>query len=272
VVARTAHITSLTAASAVLALAVGGGALASNAAPGAPTNLFRACVHHHSGEIRLVDHKAECRRRERFLTWNAEGPAGPAGPPGPVGQTGATGPTGQTGAAGPKGETGAAGPAGPGGPQGPAGEDGADGPAGPAGERGPAGPPGLSGVLEATRGFGPVNFEAFQASLTVITLRDVPVGDYAVTAKVAVRASGESTFTATRCQLRAGALVIDQSREAVPGGANAFTVPLQATASLSASSSFSVVCTVPGGGGFASDAKLAATRVDRATSVADPGA
>src|SRR6478736_6517080 len=72
------------------------------------------------GKIRLIDPDAangkpnttECKKNERALDWNAQGPTGPQGPKGDTGATGATGPQ------GPKGDTG------PTGPQGPAGDPG----------------------------------------------------------------------------------------------------------------------------------------------------
>ena len=72
--------------------------------------------------IRLIDpaatagkpNSADCKKGEKALDWNAQGPTGPTGP---TGDTGATGPTGPTG---PNGDTGATGPTGPTGPRGPA--------------------------------------------------------------------------------------------------------------------------------------------------------
>jgi hypothetical protein len=99
-----------------------------------------ACQKKSGGFVRVVHDASQCKKTEKVLTWNAEGPpgpqgaagaAGPAGPPGPAGPAGVAGPQGLPGA---KGEPGAQGAAGPAGAQGPAG------PAGPAGPQGPAGP------------------------------------------------------------------------------------------------------------------------------------
>ena len=85
------------------------------------------------GLLRVVRDASDCRKRERPLSWNVQGPPGPQGPPG------AQGPAGPQGAPGPQGPVG---PAGPAGPQGPAGASGPPGPPGPQGATGPAGPPG----------------------------------------------------------------------------------------------------------------------------------
>ena len=75
-----------------------------------------------------INGSPSCRAGFQAITWNAQGPQGPAGPigaqgpQGPVGPTGAQGPAGPTGAQGPQGPTGPTGAQGPQGPQGPAGE------------------------------------------------------------------------------------------------------------------------------------------------------
>ena len=260
VVAATTKTTSLATASAVLALAVGGGAFASasGGSDSPQVGAIKACVKKHTGKLRIVREASDCHpRRERLLTWNTgdgPGPQGPPGEPGPAGPAGAQGP---------------AGPAGPAGGAGPAGETGPAGEAGPAGPQGPAGP---SSVLEATRGFGPVNAQPFQTSLTVVTLANVPAGDYALSAKTTIRDIGGSTFTATSCQLRAGSVAIDLSRVTMPAGLSAAPMSLQGTRSLDAPASISLVCSIPSSGAFASDSKLSALLVDEVTSVADPGA
>ena len=256
VVHSTTRTTSLAAASAMLALAVGGGALAAASGADPASTELRACANETNGNLRLVSDESACRRRERFVMWNVTGPQGPPGPTGEPGPVGPQGPQGETGPAGPQGETGA---------------QGEPGPAGEAGPQGPAGPAGPSSAHEVVRGFGPVNFDVFQASLRVVTLPDVATGNYSVSAKSTIRSSAGSTFATTSCQLRAGALVIDQSRAAVPGGARAATIPLQGTVSLTAPAPLSIVCSIPGGGAFASDSKLTALRVGQVTSVNDPG-
>lgn len=121
----------------VLAAAITGGAYAAGG-----SSTITVCVHHHGGTL----YKAgRCRKGDRKLSFNRQGPAGPqgargaTGPQGPVGQTGPAGPQGLTGPQGPKGDTGpqgATGQTGPAGPQGPTGQTGATGPQGP---QGPAG-------------------------------------------------------------------------------------------------------------------------------------
>jgi hypothetical protein len=120
--ARTAVITACLAA----ALVAGAFAQASDQAVGISTTI-QACRHVPSGFLRVVGDVSDCRKRERPLSWNIEGPPGAQGPPG---LQGPAGPQGASGAAGPQGATG------PAGPQGPAG------PSGPQGATGPAGPPG----------------------------------------------------------------------------------------------------------------------------------
>ena len=275
--AATTKTTSLATATAVLALAVGGGAFASASgeSSGMSTSQINTCVKEQTGKLRLVERAPDCHpRRERFLSWSTTGPPGAPGERGPAGPTGAkgdAGPPGPGGAQGPAGETG---PAGAAGADGEPGADGVSGERGPAGETGPVGPQGPAGpssALEVTRTFGPVNPQPFQASLTVFTLPDVPAGDYVLSAKVTVRAVTGSTFTAVSCQLRAAAVAIDQSRVTIPAGAGATPIPLQGTASLTSPASFSVVCSIPGNGGFASDSKLSAIRVGVVTSQADDG-
>jgi Lamin Tail Domain/Collagen triple helix repeat (20 copies) len=74
-------------------------------------DVIRACVRK-DGHVRIVAVSRACRKRERAISWNAQGPrgeAGPAGPAGPAGTPGADGgpgPQGQQGPPGPQGERG----------------------------------------------------------------------------------------------------------------------------------------------------------------------
>ncbi len=128
-------------------------AAAAVAAPPPPSpNVINACYSRESGRARIVNSITECRREEKPLTWNIEGPAGPAGaqgPQGPMGLPGVAGPAGPAGVTGPVGPKGAQGPAGPAGATGATGPAGAVGPAGPAGAVGPAGPQGPIGLTGA---------------------------------------------------------------------------------------------------------------------------
>src|ERR1039457_4920751 len=53
-----------------------------------------------------------CPKGTTAISWNEQGPAGPAGAKGPAGPAGATGPAGSPGAAGPSGPAGAVSPPG----------------------------------------------------------------------------------------------------------------------------------------------------------------
>jgi hypothetical protein len=66
---------------------------------------IRACVKG-NGAMRIVAPGAKCADNEQPLTWNVQGPAGPAGRQGPKGDTGLQGLIGMTGLQGPKGDTG----------------------------------------------------------------------------------------------------------------------------------------------------------------------
>jgi hypothetical protein len=39
-----------------------------------------ACVKNSNGKFRLAESAADCRKREHFISWNTQGPAGPTGP------------------------------------------------------------------------------------------------------------------------------------------------------------------------------------------------
>ena len=100
-----------------LALALGGAAFAAQAtAHRRAAGVINACMQKRTGRLRVVSSPGACRKGERPLSWNAQGPAGPPGATGPSGPAGAPGPPGVTGAPGPAGATGARGPTGPAGP------------------------------------------------------------------------------------------------------------------------------------------------------------
>lgn len=116
--------------------------------------MITGCVHKRTGDLRvLLGSKTKCRRGERKIVWNVQGPTGETGATGPtgaagavgatgaIGPTGATGPTGVTGPTGAlSGPTGATGLTGETGVSGPTGATGATGATGPTGEIGPTGP------------------------------------------------------------------------------------------------------------------------------------
>ncbi len=97
-------------AGAALAIALGGAAAMATAAGEDET--VRGCRNLRHGLVRIVLDGRPCKRNEASISWNKQGPPGPAGEAGP------------SGAAGPQGSTGPAGPAGPAGPPGPKGEPG----------------------------------------------------------------------------------------------------------------------------------------------------
>jgi hypothetical protein len=137
---------------------------------------INACAGKENGALRVDD---SCRHNEVALTWNTQGPQGPAGPQGPKGDTGATGP------AGPQGDTGPAGPKGDTGPQGPQGETGPQGPAGAAGAAGPQGPQGARGPSDAYATFTSL-VSSFDLNGATVARLTVPPGDYTMTAHVSL--------------------------------------------------------------------------------------
>jgi len=54
-------------------------------------NVVKACVAERSGDARIVRPSEECRRNEKAVFWNVEGPIGPPGFPGPQGEPGKPG-------------------------------------------------------------------------------------------------------------------------------------------------------------------------------------
>lgn len=86
----------ITAAAAAALIAVGG--LATAAIPG-PGGEIHGCYAAETGQVRLVEDAASCRRSETAISWSQTGPRGETGAPGPTGPAGATGPQGEPGAA-----------------------------------------------------------------------------------------------------------------------------------------------------------------------------
>lgn len=89
-----------------------------------PSTIY-ACVKS-NGEIRIVSAGATCKKgedgeggRTTLISWNTQGPTGPAGPQGPAGAQGPAGPPGPAGKDGAQGPQGVQGPKGDTGPQGP---------------------------------------------------------------------------------------------------------------------------------------------------------
>lgn len=101
---------------ALLAAGIGVGfGLRAAFANGNAAGVLYACQGERSGTIRIVPAGSACMRGEKLISWNVQGPAGPAGaqgPAGPAGPAGAAGQAGPPGQAGPQGQPGPAGVAG----------------------------------------------------------------------------------------------------------------------------------------------------------------
>jgi hypothetical protein len=126
------------------------------------SDVIRACQAKKTGALRVLGKpSAKCRRGEKALSWNKQGPSGAAGLPGAAGAAGKDGARGATGPAGAAGQDGAQGPTGPkgadglNGAQGPTGPKGTDGLNGAQGPTGPKGTDGLNGAQGPTGPAGP---------------------------------------------------------------------------------------------------------------------
>src|SRR3954465_7477213 len=76
------------------------------------SDTINGCAKKQDGRLRMVAGAANCKRGERAVHWNVEGPHGPAGAQGPAGTQGSPGTAGAVGPAGPAGVAGPVGPAG----------------------------------------------------------------------------------------------------------------------------------------------------------------
>lgn len=85
----------------VLLVAGGGYAIASGG------GTMTACAKKSNGALRLAN---KCKKSEKRVSWNIQGPPGATGAPGPQGPAGPAGPKGATGATGAAGATGPQGP------------------------------------------------------------------------------------------------------------------------------------------------------------------
>lgn len=97
----------------IIALAVGGVAVASAATP-RPTVKYTACLNVKSKTLFnvTVNGTPKCASHSKRISWNSQGPAGVAGARGPAGAVGAAGANGSQGVTGQNGAVGATGPAG----------------------------------------------------------------------------------------------------------------------------------------------------------------
>ena len=112
-----------------LAVVLVGAGVASGTIGAKKPNVYWACVPK-DGRIKLVYPGSKCKKGERLIKWNQNGPESAT-----VVKDGQQGPKGDTGEQGPAGSAGAQGPAGPKGDAGAPGAKGADGAAGPRGRR-----------------------------------------------------------------------------------------------------------------------------------------
>src|SRR5687768_15740572 len=86
----------------VFAVGGGGYAIAQTGSKGT----IKGCTNKKTGVLRVLKAKAKCKRSERAIAWNIQGPAGRPGPGGSTGQPGSNGPAGTSGATGPRGADG----------------------------------------------------------------------------------------------------------------------------------------------------------------------
>lgn len=78
-------------------------------ANGNAAGVLYACQGERSGTIRIVPAGTACMRGEKLISWNVQGPVGPAGAQGQAGAAGQAGPPGQAGSQGQPGPAGVAG-------------------------------------------------------------------------------------------------------------------------------------------------------------------
>jgi hypothetical protein len=149
----------LVAPAAVLVLAAGIGV----ASAGIPSGggKISGCYAKKGGALRVVSAGKSCRKNEKGLVWNQQGPKGD---PGTAEQSGSGGNSGQKGGQGQAGAKGDKGPKGDPGPKGPKGDPG---PKGPKGDKGDPGAKGAKGDPGA--GLGQVTTRSKQFTLPAQT-------------------------------------------------------------------------------------------------------
>jgi hypothetical protein len=175
----------------ITALAVGGVAVASATTPGS-TVKYTACL-----DVKLktlsnvtINGTPKCANHFKRISWNAQGPAGVAGPQGSAGATGATGAPGANGSTGAPGANGSQGVAGPPGIAGPAGPtlDFAEFYAMMPGDNSSTIPVGTSVSFPNV---GPVDGSGTILQLTPTTFQLTAIGTYEVTFQVSVTEPGQ---------------------------------------------------------------------------------
>lgn len=80
-----------------LALALATSAAAEERESAVRRNVVKACVKERAGDARIVPPSEACRKSEKAVFWNIEGPIGPPGGPGPKGDPGGPGSPGTPG-------------------------------------------------------------------------------------------------------------------------------------------------------------------------------
>jgi hypothetical protein len=147
----------------------------------------KACYKKKTGAVRVATGRKNCKRGERRLVLNRQGPRGQRGPAGPAGPVGAAGPG--------SSQSGVAGPAGPVGPAG------STGPTGPTGATGPTGP---SGSIEA-RNLGPVSITGTDSGSanSLVTQTGVTPGNYLLLARTQLN-SAPTTASEIVCEASLG--------------------------------------------------------------------
>jgi hypothetical protein len=155
---------------------------------------------------------------------------------------------------GPQGLQGIQGPQGPLGPQGPTG------PLGPSGPTGPAGPAGPSGMSHAWT--DRAASAALSTTDTTVAQVIVPAGTYLIFGKAAVQNEAASVPSSATCNLSTGdqtVIELDQGSNPASTGA----IPVQDSATFSATSAVTMTCKVAASTGLATNAVLTAIAVDQ---------
>ena len=197
---------------------------------------INACVKDADGDgdgraMRIVQPNADCKRGETRVTWNTPGAAGVQGAPG------AAGPQGAAGAQGPAGSAGAPGPAGAQGP------GGAPGTAGLPGPQGDPGPPGEDGVMTSTQFVNAMQGLQAGYNPNVYTLQSLSDGSYTLLVQASFSKNWSTELSAlARCYVDGGDAAGPDAWATVPVGGGTASLVFQTTGSVTAGSTFSLVC------------------------------
>lgn len=208
---------------AIGALLIGLTAAMASASIPAADGVIDGCYVNRTGQLRVIDSATEqCRSQETALSWQQQGPQGPAGPQGPPGPQGL------------RGEQGASGADGKDGVDGRDGIDGKDGAPGP-GSAGKAWfahddrQPGVRAVKRVSasdQGYG-----------RLISLA-LPAGSYVLNGHTHLSSSADHT---ARCELRSGQTHLSEAMTGVPDFAGV-TVPMTAAVTLESPGEVDLAC------------------------------